>query len=111
MQGPSTPSAYMKFCSIYPADHGAIMVRAGRVSGWCSAYMLVPLLLLQVKSPMTMTEKILAKHSDNGLVVPGQVRWQELLLGLHSCVNNRSCSWWNSCSCSVVAVAVHFWQA
>jgi hypothetical protein len=46
--------------------------------------MLVPLLLLQVKSPMTMTEKILAKHSDNGLVVPGQVRRRELLLGWHS---------------------------
>jgi hypothetical protein len=28
----------------------------------------------QVKNPMTMTEKILAKHSDNANVVPGQVR-------------------------------------
>lgn len=28
---------------------------------------------------MTMTEKILAKHSDNAAVVPGQVRRRELL--------------------------------
>ena len=30
---------------------------------------------VQVKSPMTMTEKILARHSDNTRVVPGQNIW------------------------------------
>jgi hypothetical protein len=30
---------------------------------------------LQVKNPMTMTEKILARHSDNAAVVPGQNIW------------------------------------
>lgn len=29
----------------------------------------------QVKSPMTLTEKILANHSDNAAVVPGQNIW------------------------------------
>ena len=29
----------------------------------------------QVKSPMTMTEKILAKHSNNARLVPGQNIW------------------------------------
>lgn len=32
----------------------------------------------QVKSPMTMTEKILAKHSSNAKVVPGQNIWTEV---------------------------------
>ena len=31
--------------------------------------------MLQVKSPMTMTEKILARHSDNTRVMPGQNIW------------------------------------
>ncbi len=30
---------------------------------------------VQVKSPMTMTEKILARHSDNTRVAPGQNIW------------------------------------
>ena len=30
---------------------------------------------MQVKSPMTMTEKILARHSDNTRVIPGQNIW------------------------------------
>ena len=35
-------------------------------------------LSLQVKHAMTMTEKILAKHSSNQLVVPGQNIWTEV---------------------------------
>eukprot|EP00775_Hariotina_reticulata_P004871 gene4871-5116_t len=31
-----------------------------------------------VKSPMTMTEKILAKHSDNAALVPGQNIWTQV---------------------------------